>query len=161
MLAANPCITATQNAEGRHKRWTASTPLPSKSPKLPQRLTGVPLASVALSVFGFCGFLRKFCGTLRIFSNFCGFFADFCGIFAEFRGILRIFRGILRTNIKGTRAKGHQCEALSLQGGVPPGTWPAASALVPTTGPGSPDSGQTLPSCRSEGPHRSTGPARP
>ena len=42
-------------------------------------------------------------------------FADFCGSFADFCGILRIFRGILRTNTKGTRAKGHQCEALTCE----------------------------------------------
>ena len=57
-----------------------------------QRLTGVPLASGALSVFGVCGFLRKFCGILRVFAEFCGFpFAECCGIFAEFRGMLRNF----------------------------------------------------------------------
>ena len=76
-----------------------------------QRLTGVPLASGALSVFGFCGFLRKFCGILRMFVELCGFVSECYGIFAEFCGFLRIVCGILRTNTKGTRAKGHQCEA--------------------------------------------------
>ena len=63
-------------------------------PTAPQRLTGVPLASGALSVFGFCGFLRKFCGILRNFAEFCGILrivAEFCGLFAEFCGMLRNF----------------------------------------------------------------------
>ena len=59
----------------------------------------------------FCGFFSEFCGFLRIFSEFV---RDVGGIFAEFRGILRKVCGILRTNTKGTRAKGHQCEALIL-----------------------------------------------
>ena len=109
-----------------------------RRPESDQRLTlGVPLASGALSVVGFCGFLRKFCGILRMFAEFCGFllifadfcglFAEFCGIFAEFRGILRNVCGILRTNTKGTRAKGHQCEALRWPGSWPQGSRPEAS----------------------------------
>ena len=68
----------------------------------------VPL--VFLDVADCCGsfadFLRDFCGILRIC---CGLFADWLRI------IFRIFAefcGILRTTTKGTRAKGHQCEAL-------------------------------------------------
>ena len=53
------------------------------------------------------------------FADFCGMLAECCGIFAEFRGILRIFCGILRTNAKGTRAKGHQCEALTHAARIP------------------------------------------
>ena len=66
-----------------------------------------------------------------MFADFCGLFAEFCGFVSEFRGILqivcgilRIVCGILRTNTKGTRAKGHQCEALRQwegRGGRAPG----------------------------------------
>ena len=102
-------------ASSNHSRLSFSSKIVEISS---QRLTGLPLASGALSVFGFCGFLRKFCffRNLRIFAEFCGFFSEFCGFFAEFRGFfaefLRNLCGILRTNTKGTRAKGHQCEAL-------------------------------------------------
>ena len=52
----------------------------------------------------------EFCGCLRIFAECLRNFAEFS----------RIFCGILRTNTKGTRAKGHQCEALIINGGVSP-----------------------------------------
>ena len=76
-------------------RWpaAAANPCAFYGVGLCQRLTGVPLASGALSVFGFCGCLRKFCGILRILRICLGNFADFCGILwiclrnvAEFRG---------------------------------------------------------------------------
>ena len=86
-----------------------------------QRLTGVPLASGALSVFGFCGFLRKFCGILRIFAEFYRLLLIFAELLRKFAELSRNFAEfcwnfaeILRTNTKGTRAKGHQCEALNL-----------------------------------------------
>ena len=58
-----------------------------------QRLTGVPLASGALRVFGFCGFLRKFCGMLRIVADVCGILAEFCRISRNFAEILAEFCG--------------------------------------------------------------------
>ena len=65
---------------------------------------GVPLASGALSVFGFCGFLRNFWIILRIFSEFCGclrMFADCLRKIAEFS---RIFADLLR-NVCGNFAE--------------------------------------------------------
>ena len=83
----------------------------------------VPL--VFLDVADFCGSVAEFCGFLRNFADFCGIvaevyrmlqmFAELSRNFAEFCGFVSEFCGMLRTNTKGTRAKGHQCEALVIQ----------------------------------------------